>query len=60
MTRRFAWLAGLLLLAAGCSGPYPITSSNPGPSVRCMDPPGRGENYGQERPMFYVLCVQSP
>ncbi|HKA63255.1 MAG TPA: hypothetical protein VKH83_12575 [Methylomirabilota bacterium] len=34
-------------------------SSSSSPSMRCMDEPGRGST-GETRPLFFVLCAQSP
>jgi hypothetical protein len=43
-------------LAAGA----PVgSSSSSAPSVRCMDEPGRGSS-GEQRPLFFVFCAQSP
>jgi hypothetical protein len=35
------------------------SSSSSAPSVRCMDEPGRGSS-GDQRPLFFVFCAQSP
>jgi hypothetical protein len=61
MSGRLAGLLGLVLLAAGCT--VPASSSNSGynvPRTRCLSAPQRGENYTQERPMFYLFCTESP
>jgi hypothetical protein len=45
------------LTLAGCA---PVgSSSGSSPSVRCMDEPGRGSS-GEQRPLFFVFCAQSP
>ena len=54
--RVVAILAVILALAACApSGP----SSRSSPSVRCMDEPGRGSS-GEQRPLFFLFCTQSP
>jgi len=56
-----AWGLALLALVviAGCS-PVPYQSGSNVPRTRCLNEPGRTENYGQDRPLFYLLCVQTP
>jgi hypothetical protein len=46
--------------AAGCaSGPYPVVTSQ-SYTARCLGQPGRGENYPESRPMFFLFCAESP
>jgi len=48
----------LALLALGCApagGPLYETSR-----TRCIDRPGRGENYDPNRPLIFFMCVESP
>lgn len=54
--RVIAMLAVVLALAA--CGPVG-SSSGASPSVRCMDEPGRGSS-GEQRPLFFLFCAQSP
>jgi hypothetical protein len=54
--RVIAMLAVVLALTA--CGPVGSSSSGP-PSVRCMDEPGRGSS-GEQRPLFFLFCAQSP
>jgi hypothetical protein len=52
-----ALLAGLVV--AGCAAPaYPVRSQ--APTVRCLGQPGRGEDYGSSRPLFFIFCAESP
>ena len=61
MSGRVMGLLGLMLLAAGCTTPTePSASSYDAPRTRCLSQPGRGQNYSQERPLFYLFCVESP
>jgi hypothetical protein len=51
-----AMLAAALTFA-GCAPAGSSSSSSP--SVRCVDEPGRGSS-GEQRPLFFLFCAQSP
>jgi hypothetical protein len=59
VTVRAGVLVLLALAAAGCGSPTYNTSNN-APSARCLNEPGRTENYSQDRPLFFFFCAQSP
>ena len=61
MTLRIAALALLAIAAAGCANGYtPPPNTSTMPQARCLNEPGRSGNYSQDRPLFYLLCVQTP
>ena len=61
MTARLCGFALLALLAAGCSPAWsPPSKGATSPSARCLNEPGRSENYSQDRPLFFLFCVQTP
>ena len=61
MTRFLPALALVAVAAAGCSNGYaPPPSSSTAPQARCLNEPGRSGSYSQERPLFYLFCVQTP
>lgn len=54
---RIIALVAVTLALAACA---PVGgSSSSSPSVRCVDEPGRGSS-GENRPLFFVFCAQSP
>jgi len=54
MKRRVGLVLALVLLIAGCAGAGP--SASPGTHrPRCGSNPG-----DDQRPLFFILCVQSP
>ena len=59
MTARLALALIASILAAGCTGPSYSTRSQ-SPSVRCLGQPGRGQDYSESRPMFFLFCAESP
>jgi hypothetical protein len=61
MSGRLAALLILALLVAGCAAPAGSGGSSANePTTRCLDRPQRSQSYGQDRPLFFLLCVQSP
>jgi hypothetical protein len=59
MTVRLALALLALTFTAGCAAPaYPVRSESP--SVRCLGQPGRGQDYGGSRPLFFLFCAESP
>ncbi len=61
MTRWIPALALIAVAAAGCSNGYtPPPSGSTVPQARCLNEPGRSGSYSQDRPLFYLFCVQTP
>ncbi len=59
MSGRTAGLLALVLLLAGCAMGTGSSGST-GPRTRCLSQPNRGESYSPDRPLFFLLCVESP
>jgi hypothetical protein len=59
MTARLALALLASILVVGCSAPaYNVRSQSP--SVRCLSQPGRGQDYSESRPLFFLFCAESP
>jgi hypothetical protein len=57
---RLARVVALVAVTFALAACAPVgASSSSSPSMRCMDEPGRGSSGGN-RPLFFVLCAQSP
>ena len=51
----------LALLVAGCAAPAGgRQSASDVPRARCLNQPGHGEAYSADRPLFFLLCIESP
>ncbi len=53
-------LGTALILAACATIDTPRRSSESSPSLRCLNDPGRGYSSDSARPLFFLVCAQSP
>ncbi len=49
-----------LILAACATIDSPRRASDSAPSLRCLNDPGRGYSSDSARPLFFLVCAQSP
>jgi hypothetical protein len=49
-----------LILAACGTIDSPRRASDSPPSLRCLNDPGRGYSSDSSRPLFFLVCAQSP
>jgi hypothetical protein len=53
-------LGAALVLASCATMDSPRRSSDSSPSLRCLNDPGRGYSSDSSRPLFFLVCAQSP
>jgi hypothetical protein len=59
-TGRALALAVLALVLTGCAAPAGSGGVEPRSRAVCLDEPRRGERADAARPLFFLLCVQTP
>ena len=51
---------GAAFALAACATVDSSRRAGDSPSLRCVNEPGRGGSLDASRPLFFILCAQSP